>query len=119
MSLFDFFFPEEAQASHLRRLADSTTAANTRTRFETARQNRAQLSDRKKIEDLEEEVAQLTIVMEALLEKLDEQDMFTRGELAAKIAEIDLRDGVLDGKITNKQTDASSGDGVKLIIPED
>ena len=68
MSLFDFFFPEEAQASHLRRLADSTTAANTRTRFETARQNRAQLSDRKKIEDLEEEVAELTIVIEALLE---------------------------------------------------
>lgn len=118
MSLFDFFFPEEAQASHLRRLADSTSVANTRTRFDIARQSQAQLSDRKKIEGLQEEVAQLTIVIEALLEKLDEQDLFTRGELAAKVAEIDLRDGVLDGKITKKQSDSSSG-GAQLIIPEE
>lgn len=69
MSLFDFFFPEEAQAAHLRRLADATTASNMRARVNAVRMDASRESNQKRIEELEDEVSQLTIVVEALLEK--------------------------------------------------
>ena len=118
MSLFDFFFPEEAQASHLRRLADTSSAVERRARVDAVRQDLARTSDRKRIEELEQEVGELTILLEALLEKLDDQNLFTRDELAVKIAEIDLRDGVLDRKITKEKSTAQKGGPVKLNIPE-
>lgn len=119
MSLFDFFFPEEAQAAHLRRLADATTASNMRARVNAVRVDASRESNQKRIEELEDEVSQLTIVVEALLEKLNEKGSFTREELAAKIAEIDLRDGLADGKITKElPSEPKPASKPRLLIPE-
>ena len=118
MSLFDFFFPEEAQASHLRRLADSASLAQTQARIAQAQSNRASLSAVGRVKEGEEDVAQLTIVVEALLELFSEQGAVTRSDLAKKVAEIDARDGVIDGKITDPEK-LEPGDGKpKLIFPE-
>lgn len=103
MSLFDFFFPEEAQASHLRRIADTTAQTNSRARFDRVRQAQASSSANKRIAELESEVGQLTILVEALLEKLEEKGDLTRIELSQKIGEIDARDGVIDGRITKSK----------------
>lgn len=100
MSLFDFFFPEVAQASHLRRIADASSLGNMQSRISQSRSQQERSSADRRIHELETEVAQLTIVMEALIEKLTENSGLTREQLAAKIFEIDRRDGVVDGKIT-------------------
>ncbi len=103
MSLFDFFFPEIAQASHLRRIADAASMGNTQARISQSRSQQQRSSSEKRIQELEAEVAQLTIVMEALIEKLSDNSGVTREQLAAKIFEIDRRDGVVDGRVTPQQ----------------
>ena len=118
MSLFDFFFPEEAQASHLRRLADTASLAHTQARLAQARSDRSRLGAEKRVREVEEDVAQLTIVMEALLELFSEQGAVTRSDLARKVAEIDARDGVIDGKITKAEEVAPPQEKPKLIFPD-
>ena len=107
MSLFDILFPEQAQAEHLRTLA------------ETSRQQMAMLSARQYAEDLERrqairlnsktddrvaelenELAQSALVIEALVTLLEEKKLVTREELRARSAEVDAVDGVADGRIT-------------------
>ncbi len=100
MNLFDYLFPDVAQASHLRRIADEAETANIRSRIHQAGNHRQQRYNNRRIEELEVDVAQLTLVVEALIGKLVEGGNTTREELAARIAEIDLRDGVADGRFT-------------------
>lgn len=118
MSLFDFLFPEQAQASHLRQLAESNKVANTQARLARSRQQKTHSSSEVRIKDLEDEVAQLTITIEALLEKLSDDGSLTRSELAQKIAEIDARDGIIDGQITKHQKTSKTPFKPKLDIPE-
>ena len=91
MSLFDFFFPEEAQASHLRSLAESNSLVLTQARLARARAEQTCLSAEKRVAELETEVGELTIVVEALLEILEEQGVLSKVDLARKIGEIDAR----------------------------
>jgi hypothetical protein len=103
MSLFDFFFPDQAQAAHLRRLADSTSLANTQKRIFQSRGDHSQSSLTKRIGELESEVGQLTIIIESLLENMSDQEILTKEDIARKIGEIDARDGVIDGRITKQK----------------
>lgn len=80
--------------------------------------NMKTLSAERRIEELENEVAQLTIVLEAMIEQLCDKDAMTREELAAKISEIDLRDGVADGRMTKMEPEVKEKKRPKLIIPE-
>jgi len=107
MSLFDFFFPEQAQAAHLRRLADGTATNRIQARAARARQARSKNTSEQRIKELEDEVAELTIVVEALVEILDDTNSPRRVDLARKVAEIDARDGVRDGSVT-KDVDQSA-----------
>ena len=100
MSLFDFFFPEQAQAAHLRRVADNSSRSQTQARLAQARTTRTNLDLSKRVGELEGEVAELTIILEAVLECASEDGSLTRAALARKVAEIDARDGVIDGRIT-------------------
>ena len=118
MSLFDFFFPEQAQASHLRQLSESNSLANTQARLARARTREVTEASAKRVEALEGEVAELTIIVEALLEKLSEDGSVTRADLARKVAEIDSRDGVIDGKITKHEPPAEEGGGSRLQFPK-
>jgi hypothetical protein len=107
MSLFDFFFPEQAQASHLRTLAESSQSQATdrrRQRFADLQAGRLELARSRNLEErvvqLERELNQAGLAMAALLELLEQSAVASREALAARIQAIDLRDGVADGQIT-------------------
>jgi hypothetical protein len=99
MSLFDFF-RDLSQTHEMQRLADISGYLRIQSNLAEARNRQERVSANKRIEDLEDEVAQLTIVLEAMIEKFYESGLLDGDVLAKKIAEIDLRDGVADGKIT-------------------
>lgn len=99
MSLFDFF-RDLSQTHELQRLSDVSGYLRIQSRLADARNHQERLSANKRIEELEEEVAQLTIVLEAMIENFYESGVLDGDRLAKKIMEIDLRDGVADGKIT-------------------
>ena len=50
--------------------------------------------------DVEERLDKLTLICMAMWEMLRDNTKFTEADLLAKVQEIDLRDGVPDGKIT-------------------
>ncbi len=99
MSLFEFF-RDFSQTHEMQRLADVSGYLKIQSSLAEARHRQESLSANKRIEELEAEVAQLTIVLEAMIEKFYESGILDGDGLAKKIAEIDLRDGVADGKIT-------------------
>ena len=107
MSFFDFFFPEQAQASHLRAIAsqgEQSTFAAHRERIRSAQQRRLEAArernSEKRIEQLEGDLAQAGLVIEALIELLDESGAVSRESLAQRVNKIDARDGLEDGRIT-------------------
>lgn len=55
-----------------------------------------------KVEYLEDNIDRLTIITQALWELIQKRVGIEESELTSLIEEIDLRDGVLDGKITKK-----------------
>ena len=118
MSLFDFFFPEEAQASHLRRLADSHSVKNTQARLARSRVDRSISSADKRIKQLEDELGQMTILVESLLECIEAQGLVSRDQIAQKIGEIDMRDGVIDGRMTKNEPTEVKPSKPKLQFPD-
>lgn len=99
MSLFEFF-REFTQTYEMQRLADISANMKIQANLAQARHQQERVSANQRIVELEAEVAQLTIVLEAIIEKFYESGVLNGDDLAKKIAEIDLRDGVADGKIT-------------------
>ena len=93
MSLFDFFFPEQAQAVHLRTIAERGSSSSRRRKSSDSRKLK------KRVEDLEDDVGYIALVLGALLHKLDEKGHVTRDEAREVIAELDGLDGVQDGKL--------------------
>ncbi|MEO0416680.1 MAG: hypothetical protein AAF226_17195 [Verrucomicrobiota bacterium] len=104
MNILDFLFPEISQSIRIRDLSQQSRLNQHRAKLDQARNAASRYSSSKKIKQLQEEVDQLTIIVEALLEKLDESGNLPRSELIEKISEIDARDGVIDGKITKKKS---------------
>jgi hypothetical protein len=67
----------------------------------TASNARADASDaQRKITSLESDVERLLMMTEALWGILKEQLNYTDDELLRRVQEIDMRDGVLDGKVS-------------------
>ena len=107
MSLFDFFFPEQAQAMHLRSLAAQNSQEAMGLRREQMSAQRQEQRNRiligtaeEQIEKLEGELAQSCLVIEGLIELLEESGVCTREALQERVAAIDVRDGVADGRST-------------------
>lgn len=50
--------------------------------------------------DLEERLDKLTLICMSMWELLRDNTKFTEADLLAKVQELDLRDGVADGKVT-------------------
>jgi hypothetical protein len=57
-------------------------------------------SQEQRIEQLERELSQAGLTIEALVQLLENAKVITREELGNTIHEIDASDGVIDGKIT-------------------
>lgn len=107
MDFVDFFFPQQAQAGHLHDLAEATrrqTVALHRERFQRERQRREEDSQvagmEQRIAQLERDMGQAGLVIEALLELLEESKTMNRQAVAERTTEIDARDGTVDGRHT-------------------
>ncbi len=107
MSFFDFFFPEQAQAVHLRTIAESSRNQQLDLRsqqLEEVREKRRKSLVSHRAEDrvqrLQDELAQSALVIESLISLLEEKKVLTRQEVGLRIAQIDSADGVVDGRIT-------------------
>ncbi len=92
MSLSDWFFPEQAQATHLRRLADQQRHAQ---------QRRVHIESDKdyRLSRLEEDLGFVALVLGSLMEKLDSSGAVTRRDLKAARSELDAIDGIRDGRL--------------------
>lgn len=95
MSLFDWFFPEQAQASHLRTL----TEQNRRNRRTQNSQNRAVDDLANRVQALESDLGFVSLVLGSMMTKLDEKGTLTRDDIKAAMQEVDEVDGVADGKL--------------------
>ena len=95
MSLYDFFFPEQASASHLRRMANQQDRQ--------ARMNRVQEQSQSNIEEriteLESDLGMVTLVLASLLEVANENGAVSRKDIKKIIDELDVLDGFRDGRL--------------------
>lgn len=108
MSLFDFFFPEQAQATHLRSIAQSARSQQLQSRsrevaaFHAQRRVNFQKGGmNEQVARLEDELAQSALVIESLISLLEEKQVFSRQDLQLRVTQIDSADGVVDGKMTS------------------
>ena len=102
MSLFDFFFPDQAQASHLRSLVKLNQVRAYRDRKEQSRseKTKTRLDElEKQVDELVEELAESNLVTQALVKMITHDDPEEREHFKNLIAEIDASDGVTDGKV--------------------
>ena len=90
MDLFDFFFPEQAQATHLRAIAKRGSLAST-----DRHHRRDDKTD--EIKALKEDVNFLTLVLVALLRRFTETETASLADVQDLLEEIDGLDGVADG----------------------
>jgi hypothetical protein len=95
MSIFDFMFPDQAAASHLRRMADRQARTD---RLNLMRQNEQSMLE-ERINELDCDVGVLALVLASLLETANEKGTISREEIKEKIEELDILDGFRDGKL--------------------
>ena len=102
MSLFDFFFPQQAQAGHLRRLAErqerQARVARIRSqKLEAQEQTQEALAAR--VDQLEHDLGFVCLVLAGLLEELEDQGGVTRDRIQSAIQVLDSKDGLTDGRL--------------------
>jgi len=95
MSFYDFFFPEQAQATHLRSIARQSRRPRPRAKASTARTD--ELSER--VSALEADLGFVSLLLATLMGQLDERGHVTRDDLKNALKELDELDGVKDGRL--------------------
>jgi hypothetical protein len=102
MSFFDFFFPEQAQAHHLRRIASGMQSQSRRRRRERVRHGAMQdklEAIEFRLDELERDNTVLGLVSMALFKKLCDTTDLSLVEFQNILKEVDKLDGVEDGRI--------------------
>ena len=89
MDLFDFFFPEQAQASHLRKIA--------RQRAVPSSSYASHAGQSGEISALQADVKFLTLVLTTIFKRLAETKTMSLDDVQDLLDEIDALDGVPDG----------------------
>lgn len=89
MDFFDFLFPEQAQASHLRKIAARGNLAS------YAAANTAAHAD--EISALRTDIAFLTMVVTVILKRLAETKSLSLADVQDLLDEVDGLDGMADG----------------------
>ena len=90
LDLFDFFFPEQAQASHLRKIANNRP------------QTKPASVERDKIDALRRDVNFLTLVLTSILKRLDETKTLSLGDVQDILSGVDTMDGIADNGLDPK-----------------
>ena len=86
---------------HYNHAAIDEVKESMRQRHRVARRSRARV--REEVEELEEEVLFLNLVNRTLVSLLVEKGVCTNDELAARLAELDAKDGSVDGGSTGDE----------------
>jgi hypothetical protein len=101
-------FWELFQQDRIRRADETASEARTETRGAMR-----EIEDlRQRVRSLEERAERLTLAAIAMAEILRDRDLLSEEEVEAKIREIDLRDGELDGKLATRVQRCSKCDRV-------
>lgn len=88
MDLFDFFFPEQAQATHLREIAKNSGVAQ--------KASAHSVSQESEIAGLKNDLHFLTLVLAAVLKRLTETETMNLADVQDLLEEIDKMDGIDD-----------------------
>jgi hypothetical protein len=76
-------------------------------KYSATRMQRNVVQDSRRIADLEDQVAHLALINEALLRILEKKEVFARDEFRSLLVEVDLEDGVHDGKLNRAPRNAA------------
>ena len=99
MDFFDFFFPEQAEASHLRRISHQMEADRRARRRDRAARSASSV-DAGRVAELEADVQFLSMTLMAVLKRLDEQQILSIADLSDLFDRIDTLDGRADGGLS-------------------
>ena len=89
MSLFDFFFPEQATASHLRRMANRQER---QVRVDRIR-DEGHSNIESRVGELERDLGIVSLVLASLLEAANDNGSISRDQIKQIIDELDVLDG--------------------------
>lgn len=89
MDLFDFFFPEQAQAAHLRKIARQQSMRSI--------SSSSPIGNSEEVSALRADVRFLTLVLTTILKRLAETKTMSLDDVQDLLDEIDALDGVPDG----------------------
>jgi len=92
MSLYNFFFPQQATADHLQQLARAQ-------RQKSRQESRQSKFQDERIDEMEMDLGYVSLILGALLQKVDEKGVLSRAEVRETMAALDEIDGVKDGKL--------------------
>jgi pyruvate-formate lyase len=99
MGLYEFFFSDASEAESLSKIAKSHER-NSRLRAREsvdARQQNYQMNSA--LVNLENDVGTLALILATILKMLDEKGQISRADLKEKLKDLDLLDGIRDGRI--------------------
>ncbi len=97
MDFFDFMFPEQAEATHLRSISNQLRS-NALARNRNARSaGQAAAGTTAELEELQGDVRFLSMVLLAVVKRLSEEETLSVADLADLFDEIDGLDGTADG----------------------
>lgn len=102
MSFFDFLFPEQAQAMHLRRLADqqSRTRSNSFVNSEGADENVYRIYElEERVLHLEKDLGFVALVLGGILTTIEEKGVATRSDIWDSMRKVDGLDDFQDGQL--------------------
>ena len=88
MGLREWFFPEQAQAVHMKRLADAMT-----------RQMRRSGPSKKILQMIEQDIDFLSLLVAVLIVALERKGVISREDITSLFAKMDAMDGKMDGKL--------------------
>lgn len=95
MSLYDFFFPDQAAASHLRRMANKQERE---ARLDRIR-DQGQANIEYRVDELENDLGIVSLVLASLLEAANDNGSISRDQIKQIIDELDVLDGFKDGRL--------------------
>ena len=92
MGHFEFMFPEQAQAEHLKELARLQ-------QVQLNRSIRTRGDSQSRLVDLEADLGYITLILGSILERLDKKGIVTRDEVKSEMSALDEIDGVKNGRL--------------------
>jgi hypothetical protein len=99
MSLFDFMFPEQAQAMHLRELCSQNKRSISSKIFEGKRNNDDIKYLKSENNQLRNDMGVMALTLASLMRAIEKKGLLTNDEIKAMITEVDLMDSIKDGKL--------------------